>query len=153
VTARRRFRTPTYPYVGALFSLFLTVVAYIAVRTSAARLALVLPIAVVGVALSGALIFRVYVRPHVDICCDGLTVCNPFGSLQVPWSSVQRIDVDRVLTITLVDGQVVRAWAVQAANITRLLHRESRADRVASELERWRARYAGGEPGAARAHS
>ncbi|MFG3496816.1 hypothetical protein [Streptomyces sp. NPDC047886] len=43
--------------------------------------------------------------------------------------------------VELVDGREVRCWAVQRANIARILKRRSHVDNVAEDLGKLRERY------------
>ncbi len=85
---------------------------------------------------AGLVVFawRWFMHARLLVNKDGIHVLNPFSATQVSWEEVDRVTVADCLMIHKRDGDCVRAWAVEPANITRILGRTSYADRVAMEL-------------------
>ena len=89
---------------------------------------------VVPFALS-VLLYRAYIRAKLIAREDGLTVCNPFRTLELGWNEVEGFDmVTAILRIRLNAGGVIRVWAVQPAGIRHVMTRGSRADEILSDL-------------------
>jgi hypothetical protein len=131
----RTYRNVTYPILGVLA---------VAVLMGAGLLGAIAPhntatirrilTAAVPFALS-VLIYRAYVRAKLVAREDGLTVCNPFRTLEIGWNDVEGFDmVTAILRIRLAAGDIVRVWAVQPAGIRHVMSRGSRADEILSEL-------------------
>jgi hypothetical protein len=82
------------------------------------------------------LIYRAYIRSKLVARPGGLTVYNPFRTLQLRWNDVEGFDiVTAILRIRLNSSAVVRVWAVQPAGIRHVMTRGSRADVILDELE------------------
>jgi hypothetical protein len=95
------------------------------------------PLALLPVALGSAaiwLLHRAFRASYVEVSPDGVVVRNPFASIWLEWDEVVRLQGGRFLTIELVDGRVVRAWAVQSANWSLMSRRSGYADDVAKEI-------------------
>ena len=89
---------------------------------------------VIPFALS-VLLYRAYIRAKLIAREDGLTVCNPFRTLELGWNDVEGFDmVTAILRIRQNAGGVVRVWAVQPAGIRHVMTRGSRADEILSDL-------------------
>jgi hypothetical protein len=81
------------------------------------------------------LIYRAYVRAKLSAREDGLTVCNPFRTLELGWNDVEGFDmVTAILRIRLNTGDIIRVWAVQPAGIRHVMSRGSRVDTILDEL-------------------
>lgn len=91
------------------------------------------PIASVSAAL-GYLAWQIYGAPRVELAHQEILVINPFRVHRIPYDSVERVSAGRYLVLYLRDGSMVKAWSVQAANISLMLGRPSHVDRVATEI-------------------
>jgi len=81
------------------------------------------------------LLYRAYVRSKIIAHDKGVLVCNPFRTLEIPWSDIEGFDIaTAILRVRLNAGGVVRVWAVQPAGIRHVMTRGSRADEILDEL-------------------
>lgn len=71
---------------------------------------------------------------RVEASPAGVRVVNPFTTHELSWSEVEAFSSERYLVVHRSDGDVITAWAVQAANAARMAGRRSRADDVADRL-------------------
>jgi PH (Pleckstrin Homology) domain-containing protein len=131
----RTYRNVTYPILGVIA---------VAVLMTGGLLGAIAPhhattvrrvlTAAVPFAVS-VLISRSHVRAKLSAREDGLTVCNPFRTLEIAWNDVEAFDmVTAILRIRLNTGEIVRVWAVQPAGIRHVMSRGSRADTILDEL-------------------
>ena len=80
-------------------------------------------------------LYRAYVRAKVVAHNDGITVYNPFRTVEVRWGDIDGFDmVTAILRVRLKTGDVIRAWAVQPAGLRHVVTRGSRADEILEEL-------------------
>lgn len=140
-------RNAAYPVVGAALSGAAVIAGAVAVVTVPASAWIVVPTAGLAVAAMIWVLFRMYVHPRVIAGPTGITVVNPFRSEFCGWDAVRSVTADHALRIELWDGRRVTAWAVQAANLARLLGRESSADRIARAIAELRPTEARPTPG------
>jgi hypothetical protein len=77
-----------------------------------------------------------YIRPRVVLRGDCVEIRNPSTSYRIPGTQIASIKATDRLEIELGDGQHIRSWAVQRANLSGVLGREGYVDHVASELSR-----------------
>lgn len=90
--------------------------------------------AVIPLAVS-VLLYRAYVRAKIIVHDKGVLVCNPFRTLELPWSDIEGFDMaTAILRVRLIKGGVIRVWAVQPAGIRHVVTRGSRADEILEEL-------------------
>lgn len=90
--------------------------------------------AVASTAIGGAM-WAALSPMEVRLAGDEVIVINPFcATTRIPVEEVDSIEVATCLEFHLRDQSVVRAWGVEPASISRLLHRESSADRAAQDL-------------------
>lgn len=126
------FRNPSYPIIGWSFTVIGSffggmwlVLAEPAAKIGCAPFALLM--AIVG--------YVVYARPKVVADERGVTIVNPLRTTHVSWPKIKTFKADHLLNVYRRGGlPPLSAWAVQAANITRILGKTSYADRVAAEL-------------------
>lgn len=88
-------------------------------------------------AVIALVIWAVYGAPRLDMSTDSAIVANPTRRLLVPFEAIERIEVENLLVFVLRDGERVRVWSVQAANVSLIFNRESHVDRVAAEVDAW----------------
>jgi hypothetical protein len=76
-------------------------------------------------------------RPRLILSPTSLVVVNPLRRRTLPLSSIRGVEPEWAgLAIELDDGEVISAWAVQKANLTRWLARPGRSDHAAAEVRR-----------------
>lgn len=135
------FRNGAYPVLGTAM-ITAGVVAVAVAVVVAHDVAAIAVVAVIG-ALFASSGWIAYIRPRVVADDTGVTVVNPTRTVQLAWSQIERFHAGRLLYIVPRgrDQRQVAAWAVQAANLARMLGRTSHADRVASDLNRLLVRH------------
>ena len=95
------------------------------------RGALIAAPAGIAVAVAG---WRYALYPLVQATADVLVVRNPWRTYRIPWTEIRAVASGYSgLEITTRAGGVT-AWAVQKSNMMRWLGRDTRSDRIASEL-------------------
>ena len=93
---------------------------------------LVVGLCALAVALSA---WRFGLYPRVTATNDGLTVRNPLRTTFLPWTEVLHVSPGYSgLEIDRPNGTTVTAWAVQEANISDWLGRQTRSKAIAAEL-------------------
>ena len=65
-----------------------------------------------------------------------MRVVNPFHTVEVGWTDVERFESRPMLTVVRCDGTTVTAWAVQHAATARLVGRTSQGESVTTALTR-----------------
>jgi hypothetical protein len=129
------FRTAELVWVGRMMLVAVIVIGLVAV----------VPMLIVGIWLPAALttmlvvaadvlVYRSLLRARLVAEGDGIVVVNPFHTWRLRWEEIARFDARRSLAVTLMDGSVVRSWAVQTPNVAGLLGREADSDVVARRL-------------------
>lgn len=129
------FRNRFYPILGASLILLAVFAVVTIVVATHPPLGAALAIAVLGAGIAFAA-WECYVQPCVIAEPTRLIVRNPFRIYTIPNRRVDGFEAGQLLTIRLDDGTVVKAWAVQSANISLMLKRKSEVDRVADLLAR-----------------
>ncbi|WP_344249290.1 PH domain-containing protein [Isoptericola hypogeus] len=81
-------------------------------------------------------------RGWIRVSDEGLWARNIVTSTSVPWSEVVALEAGSKVGVVLRNGQTWWFWAVQRANISGMLNRRSRVDRVVAEIEVRRTRVA-----------
>ena len=91
-------------------------------------------IAVIPVAIA-VLIYRAYARTKLVAWEGGLTVYNPFRTLDLKWTEVEGFDmVTAILRVRMNDGGIIRVWAVQPSGLRHALTRGAHAEEILHEL-------------------
>lgn len=78
-------------------------------------------------------------RGWIRMSDRGVLARNVVTQMWVPWSAVTQIEAGAKVGIRLEDDRIWWCWAVQRANVTAMLDRTSRVDRVVAEMEALRA--------------
>ncbi len=81
-----------------------------------------------------AVIYLGAYRPQLRVEGDCITVINPLRRHRLDLSSVTHIATGYSGVEIMAAGKVTHAWAVQEANFSHFLGRETRASRVVAEL-------------------
>lgn len=88
-----------------------------------------------GCLLGGAgLAYSLSVRPRLEIDDREVLVVAPIGSKRFPRSEFQSASGGRFLTLHRRAGEDIKVFAVQNANLSLMLKREGRTERVAQQL-------------------
>lgn len=74
-------------------------------------------------------------RGWIRVSDEGISARNILTSTWVPWAEVEALEAGSKVGIVKHDGQTWWCWAVQRANISGMLNRRSRVDRVVAEME------------------
>jgi hypothetical protein len=131
--AARVFRNRSYPVLGWIGIGLVVVGATVLLALPGAPLPAVLGILVVAAACTWVC-KTVYVETRVELTSESLVVVNPLHRFTVPLSEISEVRSGPTLTIVTSEGLRIRAWAVQAANISLMLGRRSHVDDVAEVL-------------------
>ncbi|WEK60051.1 MAG: PH domain-containing protein [Candidatus Microbacterium colombiense] len=91
---------------GVLASLFLFMLVDAAVRGEWTVILLTAPWMCVALIICWALL----IRPRLVVSRDALTVVNVFRTHTVPWHDIDGLAVRYQLIVTLIDGNLIRAW-------------------------------------------
>ncbi|HET7486672.1 MAG TPA: PH domain-containing protein [Acidimicrobiales bacterium] len=144
----RTFRNRTFPVIGwvcvvplALAAIGCLVGAIVADVPLVGRGWLLL-----GTAASTALavvVRRGYIATRVEATGEGVVVVNPWRTETLAWGDVLGFSADTHLVVHRRQGPKIRVFAVQAANLARMLGRESHADHVARDLNGLLAEHGG----------
>jgi hypothetical protein len=82
------------------------------------------------------IVYACALRPRVVADAAGITVLNPFRDYQVPWGTVDRVDIHGALRVHCTapegaaKGRVVLSWAVQASPRA-VMREQAKAQRAA----------------------
>jgi len=131
----RTYRNPSYPVFGWLGVVALITGGMVGAVTPH-NMATWHRILIAGIPIAVAiLIYRAYARTKLVVWEGGLTVYNPFRTLDLKWTNVEGFDmVTAILRIRLHDGSIIRVWAVQPSGLRHALTRGARADEILHEL-------------------
>ena len=98
-------------------------------------------IAVIPISVA-VLIYRAYAHTKLVAWEGGLTVFNPFRTIDLKWTDVEGFDmVTAILRVRLNDGGIIRVWAVQPSGLRHVLTRGSHADEILHELGSMRTEF------------
>ncbi|MCP9946585.1 MULTISPECIES: PH domain-containing protein [Streptomyces] len=137
--SRTTFRNGVYPFAG-LFVIAVVGLAYLDM-TAGARSGGDLTFYTLLCAGAVALASRSFIWTAVVADERGVQVRNPLRTQRFAWREIRGFRAEDRLVIELADSREVRCWAVQRANIARMLKRRSHADAVAEDLTNLRERY------------
>ncbi|MGF0118266.1 hypothetical protein ACQFYA_18385 [Promicromonospora sp. Marseille-Q5078] len=87
----------------------------------------------------GGLFVLLIGRGWIRVSDEGISARNIVTKTWVPWSEVAALEAGSKVGVVQRDGQTWWCWAVQQANISGMLNRRSRVDRVVAEIEMRRA--------------
>lgn len=140
-TSRRKFRNGAYPF-GGLFLIAILAIAYVDMLVGAES-GTDVAVSSLLCAASMTLAFRSFLWTAVIAEAGGVLVRNPFRTLRFTWGEVNAFRAEDRVIIETADGVEVRCWAVQRANIARILKRRSYVDAVVDDLRVMREQYLG----------
>lgn len=70
----------------------------------------------------------------IEVSANGVRARNIISERWYPWESIDRFEATDRVEIVQANGATSRCWAVQRANISSMLNRESRVDVVVDQL-------------------
>lgn len=138
----RTYRNPSYPVFGWLGVAALVTGGMVGAVTPH-HMGIFHRILIAGIPIAVAvLIYRAYAHTKLLAWEGGLTVLNPFRTVDLKWTNVEGFDmVTAILRIRLNDGSVVRVWAVQPSGLRHAITRGARADEILYELNAMRTEF------------
>src|SRR5947209_16097667 len=110
--AELTYRSRAFAGIGWSMVLLVVLVVATIVLARPSPAAVWVPVAVLGGAAAGWVLYRCYVAPRVVVRDWGVRVVNPFVTTDVRWFDIERFEAEPMLTVVRRDGSTVTAWAI-----------------------------------------